>query len=317
MNVPFLLRRLTAICISVGVGLVFLYSGYTKLFPVIETFEFTFVEAGVANWYTAPVLARLMIALEFFAGALLISCFRLRRLTLPFTAGLLIFFIIYLALLIVVSGNHGNCGCFGEHHMMTPLQGIIKNVILTGLTVLAAWLYRGWDTRYGKLLLAFAGLTCVVVPFVVNPVDYTYSSNNLEEEINYDVGISALYEAADTSKVERPEVDLREGKHVVAFLSLRCPHCRIAARKMHIIKKEDPSLPVYFVLNGKKSDYPDFLEYTGADNVPSSFCLGKTFVQLAGNRLPRIYYLDDGIVVKKVDYFELSQYDIAAWVAAP
>jgi ribosomal protein L21 len=49
---------------------------------------------------------------------------------------------------------------------------------------------------------------------------------------------------------------------------------------------------------------------TKSDNIPNSFCLGKTFIQLASTNLPRIYYLDNGIVVKKVDYFELNQYAI-------
>src|SRR5450432_1249526 len=106
-------KIIIAALISIGLGLIFLYSGYSKLTPVIETFEFTFVDVGIANWYTAPVIARLLIGLEFFLGFLLIINYNLRKFVLPFTINLLLFFIIYLLIQIAGNGNTGNCGCFG------------------------------------------------------------------------------------------------------------------------------------------------------------------------------------------------------------
>src|SRR5690606_37789626 len=109
-------------------------------------------------------------------------------------------------------------------------------------------------------------------------------------------------------------IDLRKGKHVVAFLSLSCSHCKVAAKKFYLFKKDNSSLPLFFVLNGDSIKYETWIAETKAGNIPYSFCLGKIFVHLAGTRLPRIYYLEDGIVVKKVDYFELNQYDIETWL---
>jgi hypothetical protein len=309
-----LFLKLSAILVSCGLGLVFLYSGYSKLLPVIETFEFTFVETGIASWYTAPVMARLLIGIELFVGGLLLINFRLRKFTVPVAAFILIFFTLFLTAQIIISGNNGNCGCFGEHLKMTPLQGILKNlVMLAG----CAWVYfcaGGWDHRYRKVLLA-AGLVCsLTIPFIINPVDYSYSSNNLQEKINYKLDLDLLYHPDDSAKVEVPKIELRKGKHVLAFLSLTCSHCRVAAKKFRLIKKNNPSLPIYFVLNGDRKKHIDFIADTKADNIPSSFCLGKTFVLLASAQLPRIYYLHNSMVVKKVDYFELSQYDIEDWV---
>jgi hypothetical protein len=309
-----LLKRLTAIFISIGLGLVFIYSAYTKLLPVIETFEFTFVDIGIANWYSAPIIARILIALELFLGVLLILNYRLRKFTIPVTALLLLFFIIYLLVQIAVSGNSGNCGCFGEHLKMTPLQGIFKNLIMIAGALVVYFLYGGWRTKYNALLLSLIAISSLAVPFVLNPVDYAYTSNNLEEKINYPLELDLLYHPEDSSKVEIPSVDLRKGKQVLAFLSLTCSHCRVAAKKFRLIKKNDPALPIYFILNGEKNKYQDFITDTHADNIPSSFCLGKTFIQLSSAHLPRIYYLDNGIVVKKVDYFELNQYTIRSWI---
>lgn len=308
------IKKITAALLALFLGLIFLYSGYTKLLPVIETFEFSFVDIGIANWYSAPVMARLLIGLELFTGLLLIMSYHLRKFTLPLTAGILIFFIVYLLVQISTSGNKGNCGCFGEHLSMTPLQAIIKNLIMLLLCGLVYFLWAGWKIRFNRLLLSVTGLTALMVPFILNPIDYAYTSNNLDEKVNYPLELNLLYHPEDSSKVEIPKTELRTGKHVLAFMSLSCPHCRIAAKKFRLIKKNNPSLSIYFVLNGEKSKYQPFIEDTKADNIPNSFCLGKTFVQLASTVLPRIYYIDNGMIVKKVDYFELNQYAIEEWI---
>ncbi len=306
--------RIVLILLSTALGLVFIYSGYTKLDPVIETFEFTFVDIGIGNWYTAPVIARVLIGLEFFIGFLLIINYNLKKFTLPLTIGLLVFFCIYLILQIALAGNNGNCGCFGEHIKMTPLQAIIKNIIMIVVAIPIYIFWQGWKIKYNKLFSAFFGLTTVLVPFILNPVDYAYSSNNLEEKINYPLDLNLIYHPEDTSKIETPKKELRSGKHVLAFLSLKCPHCRIAAKKFRLINKNNPELPIYFVLNGDKKDLKDFYDDTKTEKIPASFVLGKTFVNLAGTNLPRIYYIDNSIVIKKVDYYELNQYKIEDWI---
>jgi uncharacterized membrane protein YphA (DoxX/SURF4 family) len=310
-----IIRIILALLISAALGLVFLYSGYTKLLPVIETFEFTFVDIGVANWYTAPIIARLLIGLEIFLGGLLLIGYNLKKFTLPVSFFLLLFFTIYLVVIIIISGNTGNCGCFGEHLRMTPFQAIFKNIVMMACLVAVYFLFEGWQFKFNRLFLSLAGVSAIILPFILNPVDYTYSSNNLEEKINYRLDLDLLYQPEDSTKVECPKMELRQGKQVLAFLSLTCSHCRVAAKKFRIIKKNNPSLPIYFVLNGEKTNYKAFIEDTKATNIPSSYCLGKTFVQLASAQLPRIYYLDNSVVVKKVDYFELNQYDIEHWLA--
>lgn len=309
-----IVKKSASILLSLLLGLVFLYSAYSKLDPVIETFEFTFVDLGVANWYTAPVIARLLIGFEFLTGLLLIFSYRLKTFTIPLTIGVLGFFILYLLIQIFISGNAGNCGCFGERLHMTPMQAIVKNLVMIALCIpLFIWNFS-WTWR-SKLLFPFLlSPFCFIVPFVINPIDYKYSSNNFEEVVNYPLDLDLLYHPEDTAKVEIPKIELRKGKQVVAFLSLTCSHCRIAAKKFRLIKKENPELPIYFVLNGDRSILSEFMEDTQSANIPHSFCLGKSFAVLSSAHLPRIYYLNDGIVLKKLDYFELNQYQIEDWI---
>jgi hypothetical protein len=309
-----LFKTILSIVICVGLGLIFLYSGYSKLLPVIETFEFTFVDIGIGNWYTAPIIARALIGLELFIGVLLIANYNLKNFTLKLAIGVLFFFIVYLILQLVFAGNSGNCGCFGEHFPMTPLEAIFKNIAMIGFALFPLFLFKGWKIKYNKLLLVIVGIICLSMPFVINPINFGYSSNNLEEKVNYPLELNLLYAPEDSAKVEIPKIDLRKGKHVVAFMSLTCAHCRIAGKKFRLIKKDNPALPIYFVLNGDKETLPAFLEDTNTESIPASFALGKTFIVLSGAALPRIYYLDNGVVVRKVDYFELNQYHIEEWV---
>lgn len=308
------LRVAVPAIVSVGLGFLFVYSAWAKLIPVVETFEMSFVETGMANWYTAPVMARLLIGLEFFLGVLLIANYNLKRFTLPVTIGLLLFFIIYLLIQVAINGNHGNCGCFGEHIYMSPMMAVTKNFVMIFACLFIYLFPAGWKIHRNWLLLALVALPCLVLPFALNPVDYAYTSNNMDEKVDYPLPLELLYKPDDTSKVEIPTVELRKGRHVLAFLSLTCPHCRIAAKKLRLIKSRNPSISVYFVLNGDRDKYEPFIAETRADNIPSSFCLGKSFVRLSTAHLPRIYYIDNGIVKRKVDYFELNQYQIEHWI---
>ncbi len=303
--------------LSVFIGLVFIYSGYTKIYPVIETFEYSFVDIGVANWFTAPIIARLMIGLELTIGVLLVINYNLKKFTLPLTIGLLLFFIIYLSVQIAMNGNTGNCGCFGEQIYMSPLKGIIKNVILIVVALVVYFFHQGWKISKNKLFLFAVSLCLFPLPFVFNAIDYSYSSNNLDEEVNYKLDLDMAYNFNDTTKVRPIVKELRTGKQVIAFFSLTCPHCRIAAKKMKVMIKKNAALPLYMFLNGDRANLKSFFDDTHTQNIPHSILNGPAFIKLAGLQLPKIYYIDNSTVVKKVNYFDLSQDEIEEWIKKP
>ena len=122
--------------LRVLLGLVFILSGYLKLYP-IESFELNFIDLGVGNWYTAPFIARLLIASEFFLGLMLVFNQSLKKFTLKATIALLLFFTAYLGIQIIREGNTGNCGCFGTYLQMTPLESILKNILSFAQILLA------------------------------------------------------------------------------------------------------------------------------------------------------------------------------------
>ncbi len=298
---------------TVAMGIVFIFSGYTKLYP-IEPFEYTFVDLGFINWQIAPFIARLMIAAEFLIGILLILNLNLRKITYKLAIGILVFFSIYLILLIFIVGNKGNCGCFGTYFQMTPLEALIKNIIMLAIFFTLYRNHEGWELpkKYNYLnVIPYAA--AIAMPFILNPVELNYSEAYLNKpEDNYKIELDSLYSNA---KLNIPPKTLSNGKHIIAFMSLTCPHCRIAAKKMRIMHERNPNISFYFVLNGKDEKLQPFYDDTKTENIPHCILNGRNFVYLAGTVMPTIYLVNNSIVEHDVNYMDLDQSEVEKWLS--
>lgn len=307
------MKKIISILLSISIGLLFIVSAASKIYPM-EPFEYQFVDIGVATWKTAPYIARFFIGIEFFLGMLLILNIALRRFTLKFAIGLLAFFCLYLTYKIYTEGNTGNCGCFGDYVTMTPLQGIVKNIVLITACIVC-FVSSGkdlWNRKWKIIITPFLFIGAMCLGFFVYPMDAKFTSSLDKTNINYKVPLELMY---DSTQVEKPKIDLTKGKHIIAFLSLTCPHCRIAAKKMHVMYKKNPALPIYFALNGDKELLTDFFEDTQTENIPHSLFLGPTsWMQIAGLSLPNIMYVENSFVRKKCNGMEIDQDDMEAWL---
>jgi hypothetical protein len=294
---------------SVLLGLIFIFSAYTKLFP-IEIFEFSFIEIKVANWTTAPFIARLFLAMEFLLGMLLVFNFnggnhKLAKITI----GLLLVFIIYLIAIIFIEGNDGNCGCFGNYIKMTPLESIVKNIILITLTSILFLAEKKTNFSSKNYIVLASAIAATATPFILNPV--TTAHPHAENEINYELKLDSLYAK---SRTETPKTDLRKGKRVIAFLSLTCPHCKIGAQKLNIIHNQHPELPIYFILNGDQSSLKSFLNESKTVSVNYSFMsLKEGFIDNAGLNLPAILWVNNNKVENRTKYTELDENLLLQW----
>lgn len=305
--------KILYIVLSSLMGLLFVYSGYTKLYP-IEPFEYTFVDLGIGGWTLAPFIARFMIGLEFFIGLMLFFNLYLKKFTIKLTSAVLIFFTIYLLIMIMREGNNGNCGCFGNALAMTPLQAIIKNIIMLAVCWVIYKFHEGFALgKMGKWLSISFFVTAMAMPHVLNYVDLDYSESYLNKpEENFVIPLDTLY---NNAKVNTPPKTLSQGKHILAFMSLSCPHCRIAAKKMRIMVEKNPGISIYFILNGDKEKLQGFYEDTKTDNFPYCMLSAKPFIFLAGTNLPTIYLVNNSTVEHWVNYMELDQTEVEKWLS--
>ena len=158
--------------------------------------------------------------------------------------------------------------------------------------------------------ILFIGAMCL--GFFVYPMNASFSSTMDTKKINYKVPLELMYKA---SQKEKPALDLTKGKHVIAFLSLTCPHCKIAAQKIRVMQNQNPAIPFYISLNGDKEKEKAFFEETQIQHIPHNLFLGPNdWMQVAGFNLPVIMYINNSIVEKKTTGLDLDQTDIENWL---
>ena len=307
------MKRILGILLSISLGLIFIISAITKMIPM-EPFEYQFVDIGVATWKTAPYIARIFIGIEFFIGFLLILNIALKKFTLKVSIAFLVFLTGYLIYKIIIDGNAGSCGCFGEALPMSPLEGIIKNIVLIACCIVCYFAIEKefWSTKAKKVMTPLLFITAMCLGFFVYPIDIVFTSTLDTSKVNYKVPLELMYQ--ETQK-EKPSINLLKGKHIIAFLSLSCPHCKIAAKKLHVIHKKNPTLPIYIALNGDIEKKEPFLENTQIADIPHNLFLGpKDWISVAGINLPIIMYVQDGIVIKKFNGSQIEQADMEKWM---
>lgn len=298
-----------------ALGLIFFYSGYTKLNP-IEPFEYTFVDMGLGGWRLAPFIARFMIGLEFLIGFLLITGLFIKKFTIKLTIGSLIFFSIYLIIIMIGNGNNGNCGCFGTAIVMTPLQALIKNAVMLIVSIIIYKYYEGFNYRkIGKWIFGIFFITAFALPHILNYVDLNYTEAYLsKKEDSFKLELDSVYAHA---KIHTPPKSLSSGKHIIAFMSMTCPHCRIAAKKLRLMKEKNSDLPIYLILNGNYNKIQPFFDDTKARNIDYCILNGRPFVYLAGLEMPAIFMVNNSIVENWVNYMQLDQTEIEKWLKKP
>ena len=303
--------------LSIATGAIFLYSAYTKIDPV-QPFEYTLVEYVHLGWLAAAITARALVGLEAGLGFLIATHLYGRgKWALRLSVALTIVFSIYLVILWITAGNKVNCGCFGDTIWMSPSASLIKNgVLLAALLALLRW-HKGFNTIWPRRIAIAAMALAIALPFCI--VTISPAQPAWLRKDRYHLNMAALYPADTvlTAYPNRPPFDLDKGKHVVAFLSQACPHCRIAARKMHLMKDADTTLPFLFIIGGTTSDLTDFWNHTHAQHIPWMRLPTHQFLQYTGGVFPMILYINNGWVEARADYNTMTQPRIEEWLHQP
>lgn len=317
-NFSFYLKRVIGILLLLAMAAVFFYSAYSKsgiafhdfkLFAndgPFMSFQWTFIDLGINSLMASGIIARLFIGFEFLLGLLLLFHIFLRPFTYKVILVLLSIFTIYLLFVIITQGNHGNCGCFGDNIEMTPLQSIWKNLAMIAVTVVLMYIYPAKPYKNQEVIAVLLVMVALVTPFILNPLDIDNKPEAAQEAID----LNPLYKEAPT-----PSVDLRSGKHIIAFMSLTCPHCRKAAYLLHVIHHHNPDIPIYFLLSGSDDHEKEFFNDTHSIDVPHLHVHDiEAFKKMAGPYVPAIYWVNNGIIEKKANYLQLDPNYMQAWL---
>lgn len=306
------LKSWLLIILSVCIGTIFLYSAYTKIYSLesFERFQYTIVEYVHLPWILAILGARILTGMEAALGLLImLHLFGRNKLVLKIALWLLTAFSIYLVYLWIAVGNDVNCGCFGDAIWMSPSSSLIKNVILAACIILLLQFHKGLQMKWQKWAAPILFLGITIIPFIVYPLPD--NQPQWVKKGKYKLDLSALYAPG---KIDAPKVDLYNGKYVLAFFSLKCPHCKMAAYKMHVMKLKNPTLPFHIVIAGRDEYLKPFWDNTKAEDIPHTKLAADDFTAIAGYSWPAIFLVNNGWVEAETNYISMDQGQIESWL---
>ena len=318
----------------------FLVSAYGKIYPdpsaygTISMFEVKQLYPLGFNTELAKIFSRSLIGIEFGLGLLLLFPFDLKKWVIPSVILMLGVFVVHLSIQMAVSGNKGNCGCFGALLPMTPLEAILKNVLSIGL-LLILWKRNGAQLpeKSNIWFLTTVLSLCMLLMFIFIP---TYKAATVVQTptpvveqataINTATDVSQTQDpkalktpvvVADTAgKVKKPKdlgpkpkksgyekyfANINEGKKLLCFFAPSCDHCRATAKQLVAMKNSIPDFPELQILfmDEAAEEIPDFFKFAGASFNFKTLDIIEFWGVLGGNRdVPGVAYLWNGNVVK-------------------
>lgn len=123
-------------------GLVFAYSGFTKLMEPVENFQGAMAAYGVIPYAVVPFLARVIPWSEFLFGVFLILGYLPRVSSGVLAAMSWSFVLLILVTRIATGALPADCGCFGEGSLvhLAPLQVLAMDLCNTVIGIRLALL---------------------------------------------------------------------------------------------------------------------------------------------------------------------------------
>ena len=332
-NISWILRLI--------ISALFILSAVAKLYPspyfAISTFEVKqLYPLGFSEGF-APYFSRILIGIEFALGIAILLKDYLKKITIPATILLLAVFTIHLSYTTFVSGNAGNCGCFGELIPMTPVEAIIKNIIAIGLLV---WLFKilPTDGKSNFWLLKSVGLGCVLALFMLAPIrpvaeiveepispknsiieikpstDYIYTTEEIKIG-NDSIKLKDGKEIPTEKKTEDAPKKVKSGyekyfpgidtdKKILCYFVPGCDHCMDTAKELNEMRKKDKNFPPVYVIfmNEEPEKIPTFFEFAGTKFPYKMIDVIPFWTELGtGRDTPGVKYLWNGNEFKYYD----------------
>ena len=266
------------LALRIFISIVFLFSAYSKFVSPGLT-EIILVDHGIVSAReTAALIVRGLIGFEFALGILLILPYSLKTIVIPTAILFLIIFTGYLVYTGFILKDTQNCGCFGEMIKMSPLESIVKNIIMIAILIL---LFKFTNERKKYFVAPTVMVLCVASVFLFLPV-------NSQKEFKF---------ANYTNFEGEGRVDLSVGEKLLVIINLECDHCQTLAKELSETKNQTNKLPKLYALLFKEGNVTvDSFKTMTKFNLPYHMIGLNEFLNLIGQSPPRIYWLKDGKV---------------------
>ena len=296
-----------------GIGSMFIIAAILKLISIDE-FELYIYSFEIFNFLLTTLFSRMLIAGELVLGLLLVfkMCYKL---TWRATLSVQIVFSLFLVYVLAFR-NDDNCHCFGELVELSPLESIVKNiVVIGGLFFIKTQRHRDAETQ-SKFVKKILLVAAVIIPFVVTPMDSVYKMIYSSEK---EISTVDFYETLDkVVKMDFVENDIvfdsvsafeTKGDKIVAVVSSGCKYCRLGVKKFSLIMKNNGVSPdnVNVFIWGSREGILNFREETMTEGCYYWHIMPHEAVDITLGRFPTFIILKEKEIVNISDFRDIDE----------
>ena len=292
------------------IGIVFITSAVAKLLTLGQ-FEILILQQElIRDRYWAAYLARTLVAVELFIGISYFQPNYLRKLILPSSLVITLIFTVYLGYLAVFTDYSENCGCFGDLIKMTPVESILKNLLICALILYLIKLIK-YRPKEKPLIPMVIAITIICALMLFYPVKLIGKSDIIVDtaiDKKTSLGTSGKKAVVKPSRFtifNDENVTLTNGVCIAAFLSLDCDHCIEIALELGLLHQRLP-FSMYYIFLGDEEKVPDFFSDTLAE-FPYTIPRPVNFFDFIGDAPPRIYSLKEGQILA---FWDLDNFSV-------
>ena len=302
---------------NIGIGSVFIIAAILKLISIDE-FEIYIYSFDIFSFLLTTFVSRFIIIGEFVLGLFLILKINYKITWRLAFISLILFtlFLIYVA----IFRNDDNCHCFGELVELSPLESIVKNLILIFLLLLsqkpkAKSQKPATNSQQPTAKVLVVLLSCCLVVFILTPPDSIYKMIYSTEK---EVSTLDLYESFDeVVKIDFTEegvefdtiTNFQEGEtQLIAVVSAGCKYCKLGLKKLSLMQKnEDISLDdVDVFIWGSPEGIIDFREETMTEDFGYWHIMPNKAIEVTYGRFPIFIMIKEKDIIKVGDFRDLD-----------
>ena len=298
---PFQSRplRIAALVARMLLGLFFIVSAIAKLID-IDRFEIYIFSYNILSLNLSFLVARLVIVCELLVGIGLIANV-FKRLVDTCALLMLVVFTLFMGYASLI-GRHDSCQCMGALMDINPTLSILKNALLI-LILLFAMGARPWKWRPRWFIWLPVVLAPTITVFILSAPD-NWLFGPSDEVYNVEEFASVI-----ASEGILNELNIDEGRHVLAFLTPGCPFCRMADEKLtHICRRNDldSTAFIYFCPTADSTLTPLTLDTTTFIR-PCYLIPTLTYALITYGQRPIVFLTDEGKVTGTCHYRNIDE----------
>lgn len=298
--------------LRIGVGATFVMAAILKMLSIDE-FEIYIYSFDVFNFLMTTLLSRLLITGEFIIGLFFIFKIHYKRLC-EISLVILLMFTLFLVFTAVFRDDD-NCHCFGEIVKLSPVESMIKNVVIACIIL---YIRPSSDKPLSSkrvLMPVMIVLLSLGIPFFITPMDSIYNMIYSTEE---NVSAIDMFDSFDDVKkidftndqiIDSTAVlDLEDGKYILVYVSAGCKYCKIGVHKLSMIMKNNDldSDRVRLFIWGPPDSVRDFMRETNTEDYSYWHIMPNKAIDITYGRFPTFVWIEDKEIVKIGSFRDLD-----------